>query len=311
MAIEAEARGFSGRYRSLNGARRSYRVGLAEVVMRAITVGGTVRGSRYQKTMRRSSIANMVLSSIASGRSSELTTTELYDQTETTEKTGVSFRLGMAFAAVAASRVVRVNAMKHVRPRGGGGRRADLVGMDKRRRWHVMEAKSRTYGIPRTLVREAKTQARATAAALAARGLAIDTRSACVTDLSGDQVYVLIEDPPPSDETDLVFEWSDEEFFADYYSPVPDLLSIRDPQPSGLDDIDEECVGTWLPGARVWLGLDRRLLDLDRAGRPWRDAARAHAWRAEAFEDEAREDVHHAPDGHALAIDPSVLEPGE
>jgi hypothetical protein len=183
MAIDVEARGFSGRYRSLNGARRSYPVGLAEVVMRAITVGGTVRGSRYQKTMRRSSIANMVLSSIASRPSSELTTTELYDQTETPEKTGVSFRLGMAFAAVAASRVLRVNAMKHVRPRGGGGgRRADLVGLDRQRGWHVMEAKSRTYGIPRTLVREAKTQARATAAALAARGLAIDTRSACVTD---------------------------------------------------------------------------------------------------------------------------------
>lgn len=117
----------------------------------------------------------------------------------------MSFRLGMAFAAVAASRVLRVNAMKHVRPRGGGGgRRAGLVGMDRRRRWHVMEAKSRTYGIPRTLVREAKTQALATAAAPAARGLAIDTRSACVTDLSGDQVYVLIEDgtrPAVSDGT--------------------------------------------------------------------------------------------------------------
>jgi hypothetical protein len=37
-------------------------------------------------------------------------------------------------------------------------------------------------------------------------GLAIETRSACVTDLSGDQVYVLIEDPTPSAETDLVFE---------------------------------------------------------------------------------------------------------
>jgi hypothetical protein len=49
MAIEVEARGFGGRNRWLNGARRSYPVGLAEVVMRAITVGGTVRGSRYQK----------------------------------------------------------------------------------------------------------------------------------------------------------------------------------------------------------------------------------------------------------------------
>jgi hypothetical protein len=172
-----------------------------------------------------------------------------------------------------------------------------------------MEAKSRTYGIPRKVVREAKTQALATGRGARRAGPRHRYAVGVRPDLSGDQVYVLIEDPPPSDETDLAFEWSDEAFFADYYSPVPDLLSVRDPQPSGIEELDEECVGAWLPGAGIWLGLDRRLVDLGRAGRPWRDAARARTRATSAFEEAPRELVHRAPDAHALTIDPSVLDP--
>ena len=159
MTIEIEVRSFKGRYVSANSPRVSYPVQVPEVVSRAITVGGFVSGSRYQRTMRRSSIANMVLSSVhvCSNPKTALATTELYNETETTEKTGVSFRLGMAFAAVAGSRVLEIKIMKHVRPRGGGGgRRADLVGMDRQRRWHVMEAKSRTYGIPPGVIAESQ-----------------------------------------------------------------------------------------------------------------------------------------------------------
>ena len=110
MAIEVEVRGFTGIYASLNAAASSHPVGMAELVNKAITVGGLVHGSPLERSRRRSGIVNIVLSSVraagAPSASSALAVTGLYASTETTEKAGISFRLGMALAAVVGSRVL-------------------------------------------------------------------------------------------------------------------------------------------------------------------------------------------------------------
>jgi hypothetical protein len=94
---------------------------MAEVVNKAITVGGLVRGSPLERSRRRSGIVNTVLSSVRAvgppATTSPLAVTGLYASTETTEKAGISFRLGMALAAAVASRVLGIKVLKHVNSR--------------------------------------------------------------------------------------------------------------------------------------------------------------------------------------------------
>lgn len=262
MALSIEVAGFTGPYVGFNAAPVNYQIGMSEVVSRALTVGGRVVGSPTERTRRRSSIANMVLSSVrAAGPpvvAIPLGVTNLYVHTETTEKTGISFRLGMAFAAVAASRVLGLPALKHVVVPGVvmNGRRADLVGLDGAGGRHVVEAKARSYGFSTAVVNDAKTQATTTAMQLAGLGQAPATASASVTDLSSLPIHVLLEDPPTKPPE---FEEPDEDrertFADDFYSPVRDLLEVRAPAPSGNEAVDQIATGSWLLGSDVWLGL--------------------------------------------------------
>lgn len=264
MAIEVEVRGFTGIYASLNAAASSHPVGMAELVNKAITVGGLVHGSPLERSRRRSGIVNIVLSSVraagAPSASSALAVTGLYASTETTEKAGISFRLGMALAAVVGGRVLGTSVLKHVNARSGGrGRRADLVGLDASRARHVVEAKARTYGLDREVRDDAKRQAAETRARLAAGGTAIATTSASLADLSRSPIFVLFEDPPPAEAEGPLKRFDEDDFLRDYYSPVPDLISAVGVQPSGYDRIDDAAIGAWLPGADTWLGLTREV----------------------------------------------------
>lgn len=271
MAIDVEVRGFSGAYAGLNAPRTRYDVGMAEVINKAITVGGLVSGSALERTRRRGAISNVVLSTIrptgAPAAATPLSTTTLYEHTETAEKAGISFRLGMAMAAVVAGRVLGTSVLKHVNARSGGaGRRADLIGLDPLRRRHVVEAKSRTYGLDWNVRAKAKVQAKETTDRLVAAGTPVDTFSASLTDLAEAPMFVLLEDPPDDRSPAKPLDFSEAEFLREFFSPVPDLLAIRRQETSGYDSVDEIAIGAWLPGADVWLGLARDVYARLRAG---------------------------------------------
>lgn len=262
MALRIQVAGFMGPHTGLNASPVDYPVGMSELMNRALTVGGWVVGSAAERTRRRSSISNMVLSSVrAAGPpvlASPLGVTNLYVYTETTEKTGISFRLGMAFAAVAASRILGVAGLNHVAVPGVvmNGRRADLLGFDALGGRHVVEAKARSYGFGPPVVADAKAQATATTAQLANMGLATTTASASVTDLSNCPISVLLEDPPIEfGDVDEPDEDREARLVRAFYAPVRDLLEVRPPEPSGLDEVDDVATGSWMPGADVWLGL--------------------------------------------------------
>lgn len=285
-----------------------YPVELPELVNKAITVGGVVHGSPYERSLRRSSIASMVLSSVRmkpQGRA--LATTGLYDRAETTEKTGISFRLGMAFAAVIAGRILGVPQMMHVSSRAGGkGRRADLMGSDRSRGWHVLEAKSRTYDIGvkamRDLLSDAKAQSSVTANDLSGNR-SVATFCVSLAQLWRSPIRVILKDPPPDDDRwDLVF--SDEAFFTEYYSPVVDLLDVRDAEPSGVSSVDDDAVGAWLPGGGVWLGISAPLLAIARR-QGWVEAAELAGSADFPRTEDGR--VHGSPDGHTVVVSADLL----
>lgn len=259
VAIVIEVTGFPGAHATLNAPPASYPVGVAEVVNRCITVGGWVVGSARQRTCRRSAIANLVLSSVRLAGPptviSPLRVTHLFEHTETTEKAGISFRLGMGLAAVTASRVLGVPALAHVSVPGipASGRRADLVGLDATGATHVVEAKARSHGVTAATCADAKAQAAATSAQLTALGTTVSTASVSAADLSTSPIQVLLEDP--SVDTGG-FNSDDEDRLArEFYTPVRDLLETKLPERSGFDSIDMSATGSWLPGAEVWLGL--------------------------------------------------------
>jgi len=310
MAIAVEVRRFTGQYAALNARSGVYPVGMEELINKAITVGGFVQGSARERSWRRSAIANTVLSSVsivpASRGRSNCVVTSLYDKTETSEKAGISFRLGMAFAAIVGSRILNIKVLKHVSARGGrSGRRADLVGVDAHGNWHVVEAKCRTYGVDARVRIQAKTQATSTAKNLIPGGKAISTASASLTDLSVEPIHVLLEDPPPPEDL-LQGDFNEVNFLRDYYSPVPELLQVRSPERSGYDELDEFAVGAWLPGSAVWLGLATQIFDLVTSDDPW-TASHAAAVSEIVLRDETWL-MFGTPDGHVVVLGPSALQ---
>lgn len=289
MSVDVEVKGFTGPYAHWNAPSRALPIGMAELVNKAITVGGLPAGSPRQRTLRRAAIASTVLSCVQpTGAGGKLMTTGLYNGTETTEKGGISFRLGMAFAAAVAGRVLGMKQLAHIPASSKGGRRADLYGKDRLDRRHVVEAKCRSHGIDAKVKRDAKAQTRASLAALRAEGKAVETGSASLTDLT-DRISVLFTDPPEGESGKLSFGgFSEERFFAEYYSPVEDLLEVTGASASEVPEIDRFARGAWLPGGVVWLGLSRG-----------------------AQEAEGRDPTplsHISSDGHAVVLAPGTVE---
>jgi hypothetical protein len=99
--------------------------------MRAITVGGWVDGTLKERTLRRAGMGALVRSAVRVGdpnvSAPSLVATRLYTNIEPSEKGAITFRLGMAFAATLASRVLGVNKTLHL---PGMGSRGDLYGRD-------------------------------------------------------------------------------------------------------------------------------------------------------------------------------------
>lgn len=268
MAINIRVEQFRGPWARRNQSAGPIAVNVADVVRAAVTVGGPVMGSSWHRSLRRASIAGAVLAALAgAGRNRPLTITSLYRQLETTEKSGVSFRLGMAFAALAAEHVLDVRLLEHLNRSNsvlaaGSQRRADLFGLDDSGHWHVVEAKSRSYGFEHEDIVGAKQQAlNVQTIRTDGNPLVPTTRSASLVDLSSTPISMLLVDPNDEPDAPARYEIDVEAFIATHYAPVADLLDVRGaPQtpPSGVPDT--RAVGAYLPGTDIWLGVDPDLL---------------------------------------------------
>jgi hypothetical protein len=307
VAIELGVERFAASWAPRNQPAGALAVNVADVVRAAVTVGGPVRGTAWHRSLRRAGIAGSVLAALAgAGRTHPLATTTLYRQLETTEKSGVSFRLGMAFAALAAEHVLSVRLLEHLNRSNavlaqGSQRRADLFGMDGSGRWHVVEAKSRTYGFEQMDVDAAKQQA-LNVHAVRPNGnpLVPATRSASLADLARTPIAMLLIDPVGEPAAEATYQVDVEAFVATHFSPVPDLLEVQGaPQPPPADVADTDAVGAYLPGTDIWLGLDASLLG--ESPRPWEQRLQERTPRGDrpTAQDER---VSIGEDGHVLSL---------
>jgi hypothetical protein len=307
MAIKLDVEGFAGRWATKNAQGLTLATNTADVVRAATTVGGPVAGSVWHRSLRRAAIAGEVLAAlVGTGRAAPLSTSSLYRDLETTEKSGVSYRLGMAFAAIASEHVLDVPLLEHLNRTNsalapGSQRRADLYGIDRAGKTHVVEAKSRTYGFTAGDVRHAKRQSlNVNIVHRRKRSVRPSTRAASLADLSSTPVSVLLADPAGEAEGEVTYVVDLNRLIQVHYSAVPDLIEVQGgPQPPPASNIAPDVVGAFLPGTDIWLGIDAALLEPTLAS--WQAYFRdRQSTPSHAEEDDGR--VSYGRDGHILQV---------
>jgi hypothetical protein len=313
MAMRIRVEKFEGKFKSKNTPGRILPVSVTDVVRAAVTVGGPVKGTSWRRSQRRVAIAGTVLSAlVGKTREQPLRTTSLYKRLETTEKSGVSFRLGMAFAAIAAERILDVRLLEHLNHSNsalfpsGGKRRADLFGFDAHRDCHVVEAKASTYGPAQDLADHAKSQAQNVRVIGTTGGpYKPRTRSASITDLSVSPVSVLLVDPPETPRFEAAYKVDIERLIEAHYSPVRDLLALGDEQQAPPLDLGADTVGGYLPGTEIWLGVNRSLYGQSHLS--WQERVDRHAAEVSMAEKSNLQDtVSAGRDGHVLQLGPEL-----
>jgi hypothetical protein len=307
MAIKLDVEDFVGRWAAKNAQGLTLATNTADVVRAATTVGGPVKGTVWHRSLRRAAIAGEVLAAlVGAGRAAPLSTSSLYRDLETTEKSGISYRLGMAFAAIASEHVLDVPLLEHLNRTNstlapGSQRRADLYGIDRAGKTHVVEAKSRTYGFSAGDVRHAKGQAlNVNIVHRRGRSVRPSTRAASLADLSSTPISMLLADPAGEAEREVTYVVDLDRLIQVHYSAVPDLIQVQGgPQPPPASNTAPDVVGAFLPGTDIWLGIDAALLEPTLAS--WRAYFRDRQFtRRAAAEDDER--VSYGRDGHILQV---------
>jgi hypothetical protein len=307
MAIELDIEGFVGPWATKNAQGLMLATNTADVVRAATTVGGPVKGTVWHRSLRRAAIAGEVLAAlVGAGRAAPLLTSSLYRNLETTEKSGVSYRLGMAFAAIASEHVLDVRLLEHLNRTNstlapGSQRRADLYGIDRAGKTHVVEAKSRTYGFSAGDVSYAKSQSlNVNIVPRRGRSVRPSTRAASLADLSRTPISVLLADPAGEAESEVTYVVDLDRLIQVHYSAVPDLIEVHGgPQPPPASNVAPDIVGAFLPGTSIWLGIDAALL------KPTLVSWRAHFRDLQSTESDADENderVSYGRDGHILQV---------
>ncbi|MDX6626889.1 MAG: hypothetical protein QOE56_1878 [Solirubrobacterales bacterium] len=303
--IDLGVKGFTEEFAHRNVPKLKLHVGVTDVVLAATTVGGPVKGTAWHKSQRRAGIAATVFSALARrGPRGLLCTSSLYDDLESSEKGGVSFRLGMAFASIATGAILGTSVLEHLNATNtvlvkGSRRRADLFGLDGHGGCHVVEAKARSHGYADDLIASAKEQARnIEVIETAGTRLRPATRSACLADLSTRPVSAQLIDPPADSDASAVYEIDVERMLALHYSVVPDLLELYGEGQPPPGDTERDVVGAYLPGTEIWVGVDAALL---RPGGSWRKRLMERAdWRS--GKDAGDETESAGRDGHVLKL---------
>ena len=282
-----EARDFPSEYGTLANSAPLLDATWPDVVHAAVTVGR--RGwrdvfqhgapSAFEMVYR----AFMVYANLAGAASGGIYKTAANDGLDPSEKSAISYFLGLTFAKLVAGRLLNVHWVMHldvyahylqpVLVGEGGARRPDLVGRDAAGRWHVFEAKGRTNAMTNSVLKSAKDQARALETI---GGVAPHLRVASITHFRGSGLEVCLADPPPEvDGESLHLNVSDTQFSGDYYKPFVALVDQNEAEVVTVAGrtvrvVDVAC-------ADIRIGLDEETWTLAREGEPVRALSREAA----------------------------------
>lgn len=179
---------------------------------------------------------------------------------EGSEKSNISFWIGMTFAAITAADFLKVPRTIHAQKKHGlvkqnprSKRLADLVGKDASSRWHVVEAKAIRRTPTASDLAKWKTQATSIASI---NGAPVATHSYCCTRTLVSLRTTLV-DPPPSNDQTRNLRINDSDVGSGYYQPFLDFLRGTEPTSIGNRRVRLRVVGVEPTSQEyLYLGLD-------------------------------------------------------
>jgi hypothetical protein len=185
-----------------------------------------------------------------------------FDRRIQSDKTAVTYCLGMAFTKFAAARRLMVPWLCHVDRlldqgvltlTAGTNQRGDLLGMDRNGLWHVFEAKGRSSKERSSLIKTAKAQA---SRIKSINGTTPSTASASIIRLFTKPISVELIDPMQQ-EHNRETSWNIDppEYFSAYYHPFIEYLNNHHPETVRIFDLEYNIAKLEAFGRRIWIGL--------------------------------------------------------
>ena len=211
----------------------SMNVTWAELFWAAITVGRKNRASviqhGYHSRLEIIYRFAMIGANLSYSDRDEFAKTDAYKSLDPSEKSAISYFLGLSFAKLAAEKLLGIPWLVHLDCFSDlsidlrNNRRPDLIGEDYQGRWGVFEAKGRTNNIKKTLIQKAKKQ---TQMVRKINGSDPWVRVASISYFFHHKLKLHLEDPDEihSDAIDFEIPGGEDQFLKYYYQPFISLI---------------------------------------------------------------------------------------
>lgn len=243
------------------------RISIAEIIWSAITVGrenwsDVMRHGNFSYYEMLYRIGFIYANLKSQGFYYDLTKTDAYKNLDPSEKSAISYFLGLTFTKWAGETFLNTAWLMHLDVYKArylvqvtGNRRPDLFGFDKNRNWMIAESKGRSGKFDRNAFDEAMIQAKAP---ITIGGKSPSNRVASQIYFSGDSLCLKIEDPTENEGNPLVINVSEKEFLMRYYAPFLELIKNNSSESENLGNNQYEVINI-----REWdiqIGLSTRII---------------------------------------------------
>lgn len=165
--------------------------------------------------------------------SNEILKSEAYKALDPSEKSAISYFLGLTSAKLLASKFLNVQYLMHVdcltpphSYSNPGRSRPDLIGLDQNGDWIIIEAKGRSNGFSKSALAKAKNQTRHL---MSINGKSPILRIALLSYFENDEYKIRWEDPSEEfSEKNYYLEISKMNLINDYYNPIYSIFKTED-----------------------------------------------------------------------------------
>ena len=217
----------------------------------------------------------MIYANLQTSSSNRIVKTNAYNDLDQSEKSAISYFLGLTFTKLMATTrfsilwLMHLDTYKNQMSILTGRRRPDLVGQDGQGKWIVFEAKGRTNGKEPGLATKAKDQTRGLRTIANCRPY---LRIASIVHFpsSPPTLHVYMEDPDDIEEDAIDLSISENQFYQDYYRPIINIIeaerSIVSEMPTlrrirtvDVDGIERRIHTVELLGTDVEIGLENQV----------------------------------------------------
>jgi hypothetical protein len=210
---------------------------------------------------------SMLFANLEESPSGKLAQSTAYKDLDPSEKSAVSYFLGLTTAKLLAQRLLGVTWLMHLdvykhllRPQIVGGSRPDLVGMDRSCRWIAVEAKGRTHSITRHDKTNAKGQV---GQLIRVQNTPVFLGVGVISYFnSGEKLQVFLQDPPFNEEKGSHLDLEMGAFLYDYYRMFVDLIHSDYGDKELFTTNDKEYIAKYINEVDAWVGIDESVYEI-------------------------------------------------